>query len=132
MIELIPVFAHGVAGMEIVYLTILVGLSLGIGTTTTAVIAAVSKTKKWSWRIWFLSVPGSWAVVYYPVVYIDYFLKPQLYWFRAFWVVAPLVLATITAAVFKAVTNKKWSWRIWLLSVFAWLMILATISDLMG
>jgi hypothetical protein len=47
MIESIPVFAHGGAGMGMVYLIILIGGSLALGTITVLVTAAI--TKKWSW-----------------------------------------------------------------------------------
>jgi hypothetical protein len=46
-------------------------------------------------------------------------IADQLLYYFFSWIVAALVLATLTAAGI-ALGTKKWSWKIWLLSAFAW------------
>jgi len=125
MIELIPLFAHGAAGMGMFYLIIVTGGSLALGTITVLVTAAI--TKKWNrgtLLIWLLSIIAWWVPVYLIIVNIDQILRlpHQLQWYLVFGVVASLVMGAITAAVITR--KKKWSWGICLLSVIAWAVIL--------
>ena len=127
-----PVFAHGAPGAGVVLLILWIGASLALGTITVLVTAAINK--KWNWGtllIWLLSI-FAWAVAICLIWSLISWVDPQdLGLFavaQGYWIVASLVMGTITAAVFT--WKKKWSWGTWLLSVITWLVALFLVINI--
>ncbi|MCH7727277.1 MAG: hypothetical protein IH991_12475 [Planctomycetes bacterium] len=103
-------------------LAIIISGSLFLGTITTLVIG-----RKWRWTTWLLSI-FAWLVALCLIAWLWLFVDPGApFPLSATAIIgAPLVMGTITTAVI----TKKWSWGIWLLSIFAWLVVLCLIARL--